>query len=203
VHTQKNLASPENSVLWGKYWDTMLRIRAAEGISCAGAARLAGAVPLQCAGGRYGPRIVSVRKLATRIAWPRSATMTRALATCCCLILTQDLVKTLWVSGRDLGFAENNISDISRLKVYHALRGNLIASGPGLRYDRPLASVLRVTQIIPPGEPHEALAHTQKIWNRWKHKAFEGKDWDTMLRNRAAEGISYAGASQLACPAHL
>jgi len=35
---------------------------------------------------------------------------------------------------------------------------------------------LRVTQIVPTEEPRGVLAHTQKIWNRWKHKAFEEKD---------------------------
>ena len=78
----------------------------------------------------------------------------------------------------------------------------LIASDHGLRYDRLLASVLCVTEVVPVVEPPRTW-HTQKNQNHRKNNTFKEKGQAIMLRISAAEGISYAGASQLARAAYL
>jgi hypothetical protein len=73
----------------------------------------------------------------------------------------------------------------------------------------------RVCAMIAPGlrvACHSGRSHRRAIrvfdvyiknWNRFKNNTFEEKYGDQMLRNRAAEGICYAGAAQLADAAHL
>ncbi len=39
----------------------------------------------------------------------------------------------------------------------------------------PLASVLRLTQVVPAGAPRGALAQTQKAWKCWKTNVFKEK----------------------------